>query len=208
MLELAHAVVVAWHPGVEAGSAVADLVLGRTAPRGRLPMTFPRSVGHVPSSVLARPTGRRIAREDDARAGRYLDSLVFPELPFGYGLTYTTFGFGELRLSRYAMPAGSGSLTASVHITNTGTRTGREVVQLYVRDHVAAVTRPLAELVDWRPDDLDPGQTAAVTFTVTADLFGYYDRAMRWRVDPGEVDLMVGPHSAALTRARVTLTAD
>ncbi len=206
VLELASAVVVAWHPGVEAGPAVADLLLGRTSPSGRLPMTFPRSVGHIPSSSLERPTGRRVNRDDDRKLGRYLNALVFPELTFGYGLTYTTFEYGELSLSRHAMPVGSGSLKATIEVTNTGSRPGREVVQLYLRDHVAAVTRPIVELADWQTVDIEPGGTATVTFKVTAEMFGYYDREMQWRVDPGEVDVIVGPNAAYGTRARVTLT--
>lgn len=207
VLELASAVIVAWHPGVEAGTAVADIVLGRSAPSGRLPMTFPRSVGHIPSSSLERPTGRRVNRDDDRKLGRYLNSLVFPELTFGYGLTYTTFEYGELTLSRHAMSASSGSLRASVDVTNTGHRAGREVVQLYVRDHVAAVTRPIVELADWRSVEIAPGKTTTVTFKVTPGMFGYYDRDLQWRVDPGAVDVIVGPNAAYGTRARVTLTA-
>ena len=206
LLELANAVVVAWHPGVEAGPAVADLLLGRTSPSGRLPMTFPRSVGHIPSSSLERPTGRRVNRDDDRKLGRYLNALAFPELTFGYGLTYTTFEYGELTVSRHAMPVGSGTLRASIEVTNTGSRAGREVVQLYLRDHVAAVTRPIVELADWRSVDIEPGATASVSFRVTAEMFGYYDREMQWRVDPGEVDVIVGPNAAYGTRARITLT--
>jgi len=206
VFELASAVVVAWHPGVEAGPAVADLLLGKTSPSGRLPMTFPRSVGHIPSSSLERPTGRRVNRDDDRKLGRYLNSLVFPELTFGYGLTYTTFEYGELTVSRHAMLVGSGAVKASIEVTNTGTRPGREVVQLYLRDHVAAVTRPIVELADWQSVDIEPGGTATVTFRVTAEMFGYYDRSMQWRVDPGEVDVIVGPNAAYGTRARITLT--
>ena len=172
---------------------------------GACPMTFPRSVGHIPSSSLERPTGRRVNRDDDRKLGRYLNALVFPELTFGYGLTYTSFEYGELSLSRHAMPVGSGSLKASLEVTNTGSRPGREVVQLYLRDHVAAVTRPIVELADWQAVDIEPGQTATVTFRVTAEMFGYYDREMQWRVDPGEVDVIVGPNAAYGTRARVTL---
>ncbi len=98
----------AWHPGIEAGPAIADVLLGRAAPHGRLPMTFPRTVGHIPSSSHERPTGRRVNREDDRKLGRYLNSLVFPELTFGYGLTYTTFEYGELTVSRQRLSLGSG----------------------------------------------------------------------------------------------------
>jgi beta-glucosidase len=203
VLELASAVVVAWHPGVEAGPAIADLLLGKTAPSGRLPITFPRTVGHIPSSSHERPTGRRVNREDDRKLGRYLNSLVFPELTFGSGLTYTTFEYGELTLSRQRLSLASGSVKVSVDVTNTGARAGREVVQLYVRDHVAAVTRPLVELADWRTVDIEPGETTTVTFRVTPEMFGYYDREMAWRVDTGEVDVIVGPNAAYGSRSRL-----
>jgi beta-glucosidase len=203
VLELASAVVVAWHPGVEAGPAIADLLLGRTAPSGRLPMTFPRTVGHIPSSSHERPTGRRVNREDDRKLGRYLNSLVFPELTFGYGLTYTTFEYGELTVSRQRLSLASGSVKVSVEVTNTGTRAGREVVQLYVRDPVAAVTRPIVELADWQAVEIEPGETTTVTFRVTPEMFGYYDREMAWRIDTGEVDVIVGPNAAYGSRARL-----
>ncbi len=203
VLELASAVVVAWHPGVEAGPAIADLLLGKTAPSGRLPITFPRTVGHIPSSSHERPTGRRVNREDDRKLGRYLNSLVFPELTFGSGLTYTTFEYGELTVSRQRLSMASGSVKVSVEVTNTGARAGREVVQLYVRDHVAAVTRPIVELADWRTVDIGPGETTTVTFRVTPEMFGYYDREMAWRIDTGEVDVIVGPNAAYGSRERL-----
>ena len=145
VLDLADAVLVAWHPGVEAGPALIETLLGDRSPGGRLPMTFPRSGGHLPSSTLARPTGRPISPADDAVSGRYLDALVVPRLPFGSGLTYTTFSYGPLRLSSREMALHGGSLEVSVQVTNTGSRPGREVVQLYLRDLVADVTRPLRE---------------------------------------------------------------
>ena len=206
VLELADAVVVAWHPGVEAGHALADVLFGDASPSGRLPMTFPRTVGHIPSSSHERPTGRRVDRDDDRTLGRYLNSLVFPELTFGYGLTYTSFEYGDLEISKESLSIkGSGSVTATIEVTNTGTRPGREVVQLYVRDVVAEVTRPLVELADWSAVTLKPGESKRVKFKVTAAMFGYHDREMRWRVDPGAVDVIVGANAAYGARARLTL---
>ena len=206
VLELADAVLVAWHPGTEAGHALTDVVFGDVSPSGRLPMTFPRTVGHIPSSSHERPTGRPIDRDRDRQLGRYLNSLVFPELTFGYGLTYTHMEYGELEASRTTLPVtGNGSASVSVEVTNTGTRAGREVVQLYVRDLVADVTRPLLELADWRAVELEPGASTTVVFAVTARMFGYHDREQRWRVDPGEVEVMVGPDAATLQRLRLTL---
>lgn len=206
VLELADAVVVAWHPGTEAGHALTDVVFGDVSPSGRLPMTFPRTVGHIPSSSHERPTGRPIDRDRDRQLGRYLNSLVFPELTFGYGLTYTHMEYGDLEVSRTTLPVrGNGTVSVSVEVTNTGVRAGREVVQLYVRDLVADVTRPLVELADWRVVDLEPGESTKVVFKVTPRMFGYHDRELRWRVDPGEVDVMVGPNAAYFDRVRLTL---
>ncbi len=153
-----------------------------------IPLLFarsPRSVGHLPSSTHARPTGRPIAAADDPVTGRYLDALVLPRFPFGWGLTYTSFSYGPIRLSSHEMPLNGGSIEVSVDVTNSGTRPGREVVQLYLRDVVADVTRPLLELADWVSLELNPGATGRATFDVTPAQLSYYDRTMTLRVDPG-----------------------
>lgn len=206
VLDLADAVLVAWHPGVEAGPALVETLFGDCAPGGRLPMTFPRSVGHLPSSSLARPTGRPIDAADDPSTGRYLDALVAPRLPFGSGLAYTTFTYGPMRLSADTMPLHGGSIEVSVDVTNSGTRQGREVVQLYLRDVVADVTRPLLELADWVSIVLDPGATGTATFTVTPAQLSYYDRTMALRIDPGEAVVTVGPDASGRASARITVT--
>jgi beta-glucosidase len=207
VLDLAGAVLIAWHPGIEAGPALVETLFGDRSPGGRLPMTFPRSVGHLPSSTLARPTGRPIAPSDDPVSGRYQDALVVPRLPFGSGMTYTTFSYGPLRLSAVEMPLQGGSLEVSVDVTNTGQRDGREVVQLYLRDLVADVTRPLLELTDWVSLTLDAGATGTATFTITPAQLGYYDRTMTLRIDPGEAVVTVGPDASCGASARITVTA-
>ncbi|MHB8186952.1 MAG: glycoside hydrolase family 3 N-terminal domain-containing protein [Dermatophilaceae bacterium] len=206
VLDLADAALIAWHPGVEAGPALIETLFGDRAPGGRLPMTFPRSVGHLPSSTHARPTGRPIAAADDPVTGRYLDALVSPRLAFGSGLTYTTFSYGPIRLSAHEMPLNGGSIEVSVGVTNSGTRPGREVVQLYLRDVVADVTRPLLELADWVSLELDPGATGTATFTVTPEQLSYYDRTMSLRIDPGEAVVTVGPDASSGAQARITVT--
>jgi len=206
VLDLADAVLVAWHPGIEAGPALIETLFGDRSPGGRLPMTFPRGGGHLPSSTLARPTGRPISPAHDRVAGRYLDTLVVPRLPFGSGLTYTTFSYGPLRLSSREMALHGGSLEVSVEVTNTGSRQGREVVQLYLRDLVADVTRPLLELADWVSLVLDPGATGTATFTVIPAQLAYYDRTMTLRTDPGETDITVGPDASCGVTARITVT--
>jgi len=206
VLDLADAVLIAWHPGVEAGPALVETLFGDRSPGGRLPMTFPRGAGHLPSSSLARPTGRPIAPADDPTEGRYLDALTVPLLPFGWGLTYTTFSYGPPRLSAVEMPIHGGSIQVSIDITNTGACAGREVAQLYLRDVVADVTRPLRELADWKSIVLSPGATGTVTFTVTPAQLSYYDRTMTLRTDPGEAIVTVGPDASGGTPVRITVT--
>ena len=206
VLDLADAVLIAWHPGVEAGPALIETLFGDSSPGGRLPMSFPRSIGHLPAGSLARPTGRPIEAVSDPVAGRYLDSLVVPRLPFGFGLTYTSFSYGPLQLSALEMPLRGGSIEVSVEVTNVGQRAGREAVQLYLRDVVADVTRPLAELADWVILDLAAGAVGRATFVLTPAQLSYYDRGMRLRVEPGEAVVMVGRDAANGSSARITVT--
>ena len=206
VLDLADAVLVAWHPGVEAGPALVETLFGDRSPGGRLPMTFPRSTGHLPSSTLARPTGRPVAAASDPVAGRYLDTLVVPRLPFGSGMTYTTFRYGPLRLSAAEMAVNGGSIEVSVEVTNVGERAGREVVQLYLHDVVADVTRPLLELADWVSLVLEAGATGTAAFTLAPSQLSYYDRTMTLRTDLGEAVVTVGPDAAHGTSARVSVT--
>ncbi|MGI8769786.1 MAG: glycoside hydrolase family 3 N-terminal domain-containing protein, partial [Propionibacteriaceae bacterium] len=207
VMMLADAVLIGWYPGAEGGQALAEVLIGRAEPTGRLPMNLPRMSQSGESGTLERTTGRRVGRSSDTKFGRYLNALVHPELTLGYGLTYTSFGYSALELNRTQLPLRSGVLRASVDVTNTGRRPGREVVQLYLRDLVADVTRPLLELADWQIIDLDPGCSTRVTFKITAETFGYWGRDLSWRVDPGEVDVIIGPNAAHGSSARVLLTA-
>jgi beta-glucosidase len=206
VLDFADAVLIAWHPGLEAGPALMETLFGEHSPGGRLPMTFPRSVGHLPSSSLARPTGRPIDAARDPAAGRYLDALAVPRLPFGSGLTYTTFHYGPLRLSATEMALHGGSISVSIDVTNSGERPGREVVQLYLRDIVADVTRPLLELADWVSLVLEAGAVGTANFTITPEQLAYYDRTMTRRIDPGEALVTVGPDASGGSCARITVT--
>ena len=206
VLELADAVLVAWHPGIEAGPALIETLFGDRCPGGRLPLTFPRSAGHLPSSSLARPTGRPITAADDPVRGRYLDALVAPRMAFGSGLTYTSFSYGPLRLSAAEMSLHGGSIQVSMKVTNSGTRPGRAVVQLYLRDVVADVTRPMLELADWMSLQLQAGAVGTATFTLTPEQLSYYDRTMTLRTDPGEAVVTVGPDASSGVSARITVT--
>jgi len=206
VLQLADAVLVAWHPGAESGPALADVLLGLRAPAGRLPMNLPRMALQGATGTIERTSGRRLGRSRDTKFGRYLNALVYPELSLGFGLTYTTFAYSELELSRDRLPVRGGVVRASIEVANTGRRDGREVVQLYIRDLVADVVRPLVELADWRFVDLAPGESTKVVFKITADMFGYWGQDLRRRVDPGEVDVIIGPNAAHGSSARVLIT--
>ena len=207
VLQLADAVLIAWHPGKESGPALADVLLGARAPTGRLPMNLPRMAPQGATGTIERSSGRRLGRSRDAKFGRYLNALGYPELSLGFGLTYTTFAYSELELNRDWLPVRGGVIRASVEIANTGRRAGREVVQLYIRDLVADVVRPMVELADWRLVDLEPGESTKVVFKITADMFGYWGRDLVRRVDPGEVDVIIGPNAARGSSARITITA-
>ncbi|RKT79731.1 beta-glucosidase [Terracoccus luteus] len=204
VLELADAVTVVWHPGLEAGNALASVLFGDVEPSGRLPVTFPRSVGHVPTSTHQRPTGRPIPAAHDRREGRYLDDLTGPRLPFGFGLSYTSVTYAAPTVSAATAPLG-GSVSVRVEVRNTGDRPAPELVQLWLRDPVAQVTRPVAELLDWRRVTLPPGGSRVVEFDVGTDAFTYAGRDGTARVDRGEVVLLTGPHAGDLTPVTVTV---
>ncbi|GAA3631561.1 glycoside hydrolase family 3 N-terminal domain-containing protein [Microlunatus ginsengisoli] len=205
VLQLADAVLLIWHPGAEAGPTLADVLLGHAAPTGRLPMSLPQTNRTPALGTIERTIGRRLGRSRDTSFGRYLNSLVNPELTLGFGLTYTSFAYSDLELSRAHLPMRAGVVRASVEVVNTGFRPGREVVQLYLRDLVADIVRPQLELADWRAIELDPGRSTRVTFKITPDLFAYTDRELRRRIDPGAVDVIIGPNAALGSSARLLL---
>lgn len=206
VLDLAAAVVVVWHPGTEAGTALAQVLTGDVEPLGRLPMTFPLTTGHIPTSTHQRPTGRPIPVERDPWEGRYIDALTHTRLPFGRGLSYTTLEYGDPVLSASSVPAPGGSATVTVRVTNTGERPCREVVQLYAHDPVADVTRPEVELVAWRAVDLAAGESVEVELPVAATDFAYFGRDLTERVDAGDIVLLTGPDAATLRPVTLTLT--
>ena len=203
VLELADAVLMVWHPGAQAGSAIVDVLTGRTVPSGRLPTSLPRV---ALQGTMERTTGRRLGRAQDTKFGGYLNALAHPELSLGFGLGYTSFAYSDVELSRERLAIRGGVVRASVEVANIGPRPGREVVQLYISDLVAEVVRPLIELADWQVVELDPGQTRRVTFRITAEQLGYWGRSLEWRVDDGAVDVIIGPNAARGTSARLEVT--
>jgi beta-glucosidase len=191
--EHVRALVEAWFLGVETGHALADVLFGDVAPGGKLPVSVPRTVGQVPIHYDHRRTGRPAS--DEHYTSKYLDVGTEPLFPFGFGLSYTTFRYGAVRLSAGEL-APDDSLTVSAAVTNAGERAGDEVVQLYVHDEVASVTRPVRALAGFRRVSLQPGETRTVQFTLGPEQLGLYDAAMRWVVEPGRFTVYVGGSSA------------
>lgn len=196
-----------WFGGSEAADAIADVVFGDVNPSGRLTATMPRSIGQVPIYYNHLNTGRPLAA--DAKGfvkfrSNYLDVPNTPLYPFGYGLGYTTFDYSPVRLSANTL-TGDGSLTATVTVKNTGSREGTETVQLYIRDLVGSVSRPVKELKGFERITLAPGESRDVTFTVTPEMLKFYNFNLDFVNEPGDFDLMVGPNSAEVSTARFTL---
>ena len=200
----APAIVETWFLGSQHGKAVADVLFGDYNPGGRLPVTFPRATGQIPLYYNHRNTGRP-AEANNHYTSKYLDLPWTPLYPFGYGLSYTTFAYSNLRLSSARIAAGDG-LTVSVDVRNSGDRAGDEVVQLYVRDNVATVAEPVKSLKGVRRISLRPGETQTVTFRLGADAFSLYDRQMRRVVEPGIFTIFVGTNSDDVTSTRVDVT--
>ena len=189
----APAILEAWFPGTEGGHAVADVLLGKVTPGGKLPVTFPRTVGQAPIYYNHKNTGRP-AKDEDKYTSKYIDAPWTPLFPFGYGLSYTTFRFTDLTVTPKEIRP-SGRVTVTVTVTNTGTRAGDEVVQLYLHDRVSTVTRPVTELKGFRRLTIAPAAHETVTFVLGPDEIGAFNRAMRWVVEPGAFDVRVGPSS-------------
>lgn len=180
------AILMAWVPGQEGGRAVASVLFGDEAPGGRLPISMPRSVGQVPIYYYHKPSGGR-----SHWLGDYVEESTSPLFPFGYGLTYTTFDYTNLRIDP-AEVDGNGQVRISVDVTNKGARAGDEVVQLYVHDAESAITRPVKQLVGFQRVTLEPGQACTVSFTLRLSQLAFLNREMELVVEPGTIEVMVG----------------
>ena len=192
--ERSAAVVLAWLPGQEGGQAVADVMTGAYNPGGKLPMTFPRSVGQIPMFYGHKVSGGRSHWQGD-----YVDGPTTPLYPFGYGLSYTSFSI-ETGLETPTVGE-EGSAQVSVAVTNIGEVTGDEVVQVYIRDEEASVTRPVLELKAFHRVTLEPGETGAIRFEIPVGQLGFYDRNLDYVVEDGEIEILVGTSSADLVSA-------
>jgi beta-glucosidase len=192
----APAILEAWFPGVQAGNAVADVLFGKVNPGGKLPVSFPRRLGQTPIYYNHEPTGRPCDPTQKYNS-RYRDiPSCSPLYEFGYGLSYTTFSVSNLQLSSSSVSR-NGSVRASVDVTNTGSRAGDEVVQLYIHDPVASISQPVRRLRGFERVTLDPGQSRTITFTLNKSDFGFYDNRGRFVVEPGRIDVYAGNSSAA-----------
>lgn len=184
LTEKVQAIFECWYLGQETGQAVAEALFGDANPGGKLPITIPRSVGHLPAFYNYKPAARR----------GYLFDDISPLYAFGFGLSYTTFEFGKPRLDRSVIRKNE-STTVRMDVTNAGPATGDEVVQLYIRDKVSSVTRPVKELKGFGRLTLEPGQTATVTFDITPEHLAFYNIDMKYVVEPGDFEIMVGNSS-------------
>jgi beta-glucosidase len=193
------AILETWFAGTQAGNAIADVLFGDVDPGGKLPVTFPRSVGQIPLYYNHKNTGRP-PEADNKYTSKYLDVAWTPLFPFGYGLSYTQFKITNLQVGAKRIPL-NGKQTLSVDVENTGRRVGDEVVQLYIRDLAASVTRPVKELKGFQRITLRPGEKKHVEFVLTAEQLGFWNRQMRFTVEPGEFKVMVGPNSEDLLEA-------
>ena len=197
----------AWFGGVEAGNGVADVLYGKVNPGGKLPVSFPRNVGQVPIYYNHKPTGRPCDPGSKYNS-RHRDILsCSPQFEFGYGLSYTTFRISSLRLSSTRMDARRGRVTASADVTDTGSRAGDEVAQLYINDPVASISQPVRRLRGFERVTLQPGQTKTVSWTLDRDDVGFYDNSGRFVVENGRINVFVGNTSSQSdNRASFTVT--
>ncbi|HYY79074.1 MAG TPA: beta-glucosidase BglX [Actinomycetes bacterium] len=189
------AILEAWFPGVQAGNAAADVLFGKVNPGGKLPVSFPVSLGQVPIYYNHEPTGRPCDATQKYNS-RYRDlNTCDPLYQFGYGLSYTTFKLSNLKLSSHTMRSG-GSVRATVDVQNSGGRSGDEVVQLYIHDPVASISQPVRRLRDFERVTLAAGASKTVSFTLDASDVGFYDNSGRFVVEPGAIDVYAGDSSS------------
>jgi beta-glucosidase len=200
------AILESWMGGSQSGNAIADILFGDVNPGAKLPVTFPRSVGQVPMYYNYMNTGRP-PEADNRYTSKYYDVPWTPLFPFGFGLSYTKFKFTNLRLSTLALEADL-KLTVTVEVENVGARAGDEVVQLYLRDPVATMTRPVKELKGFQRITLQPGEKRLVGFVLDREHLGFWNREMRFVVEPGEFRVMVGSSSAEVIEAKFEVVAN
>lgn len=195
------AILETWGGGSQAGNAIADVLFGDYNPSGKLTMTFPRNVGQIPIYYSHKNTGRPYD-EKNLFTTQYLDVPNEPLYPFGYGLSYTNFEYGNLEVSKSEL-SGEETLTVKVDVTNTGTYKGEEIVQLYIQDPVASITRPVKELKGFKKVAINPGEKKEVTFSISTDDLKFYNSNLEYVWEPGEFIIYVGPNSAGTKDVKI-----
>lgn len=200
------AILNAWFPGSEAGTSIAGILFGDVNPSGKLTTTFPRNVGQIPLYYNHKNTGRPHGDFEKYSRFRsnYLDVINAPLYPFGYGLSYTKFDYGDITLSNKDM-AMTGNVTAKVTVKNSGTKDGKEIVQLYIHDIYSTSTRPVMELKGFSKITLKPGESREVSFVITAEDLKYYNHALAYVCEPGDFEIMIGPNSRDVKSVRLTV---
>ena len=188
-------IVVAWHLGTQSGNAIAQVLYGDYNPSGKLPMTFPRNVGQVPIYYNYKNTGRPTMNEPESVFwSHYMDEKNTPLYPFGYGLSYSKFDYSDLKLSSNSFSK-EGKVEVTVTIKNSGKVTGKEVVQMYIRDLVGSITRPVKELKGFEMITLEPNQTKTVTFTIDKKTIEFFTANQIWEAEPGDFKVFIGTNS-------------
>jgi beta-glucosidase len=201
------ALVEAWSPAEGGAQAIVDILIGVHSPSGRLPVSIARNAGQVPV-YYNHPYGSSWHQGESIGFPEYVDAPHTPRYPFGHGLSYTTFEYGDLSLSAHKV-GGDGTIDLLFTVTNTGERYGTEIAQLYIRDTYASVSRPVLELAGFRRVGLEPGQTARVDLTLDITQLAFLDTDMHWRVEAGDVDIMIGASSEDLRlTGTVTIASD
>ena len=193
-----------WFAGSEAGDAIADALLGKVNPSGKLTMSFPQNVGQIPLYYNHKNTGRPLTGKWFSKfQSNYIDVSNEPLYPFGYGLSYTKFEYGDIKVSSNALK-GNQKLTVTVNVKNTGAITGKEVVQLYIRDEVGSITRPVQELKGFDKIELAPGQSKDVSFEITPALLKFYNSNLKLDWEAGDFQIMVGPNSKEVKSVKIS----
>lgn len=190
------AIVEAWQLGTQSGNAIAQVLYGDYNPSGKLPMTFPRNVGQVPIYYNYKNTGRPVMNEPESVFwSHYIDEKNTPLYPFGYGLSYSKFEYSDLKLSNSSF-AKNGKIEVSIKVKNTGKVVGKEVVQLYIRDLIGSITRPIKELKGFEMIELQPNETREVTFVIDEKTIEFFTAKLKWEAEPGDFNVFIGGNSA------------
>lgn len=195
------AIIEGWHLGTQSGNALAQVLYGDYNPSGKLPMTFPRSVGQIPLYYYHKTTGRPAANEPESVFwSHYMDEENTPQYPFGFGLSYSKFDYSSVSLSKTSF-MNNESITASVTVTNSSNRAGKEVVQLYIQDLVGSTTRPVKQLKGFELIELQPNESKTVTFTIKQDMLQFFSANRKWEAETGHFNVFIGTNSSETKNA-------